>query len=390
MTLHRHTAWPIVPILAIVPLWIACSSDLANLGAGGTKADTSSGGSDSASGGDSSSTSGSGGKTSSGAGGGKATGGSSSGSGGSSGSSKGGASGTGGSSGSGGTTDADGPVLGGFTVTLKAAVAATESEDAQAAYTTFQGSVYAAEYPSIRWETVLEADGCKVLKKLAASCDPECGGSALCVTDNNCVTYPSALDVGKLTVDGLGQTFTATKVMSSYSTGASLAYPPCDQGASVKANAAGTSSLEAFELQVKCISPLEVTTEQFDMKDATPLALKWTPPPSGSPSTMKVLLDISHHGGGTAQVVCEVDDDGSFDIPATVVDKLMSYGKAGMPYVLFTRTAIGSTKLPAGRVEMRMMAPIERPLTVPGVISCNPPSLPCPDGMDCQPDFSCK
>ena len=199
MNLRRCLAWPVATllILALVPFWEACSSSSTN-GTGGTTNNNGTGGTSAGTGG-----------SSNGSGGGSST-----------------ATGTGGS-----TAALTGPVLGTFTVTLVEATAGTTDVPSQAAQTSFVGTVYNAEYPSSVWSSVLEDGGCQVLTVTTPSCNPSCGGTGLCVTADHCVTYPTAQDVGVVTVEGMGSTITTTVVSGIYQVGTKLPYPPATEGA---------------------------------------------------------------------------------------------------------------------------------------------------------------
>jgi hypothetical protein len=77
------------------------------------------------------------------------------------------------------------------------------------------------------------------------------------------------------------------------------------------------------------------------VKSGEVVHVTWEAAATGSASRIRIGLDVSHHGGKKGQIDCEVPDTGSFDIPETLVTKLISLGLAGYPTINVNRVSVG-------------------------------------------------
>lgn len=269
-------------------------------------------------------------------------------------------------------------------------------DSTSAGATTFIGKFYDAPYPvQNSWKLEEASGGCELLTPVFPFCDPGCGTS-VCVSDDRCVPYPKQVDVGTLAVEGL-QAQTGTSFMVSplsetnltYQPKASvgLTYPGATSGQPVVVRASA-GAYGPFTLQASGIAPLELMgAGSVRVASGEPTTLAWVP--SGSEARVLVELDISHHGGIKGEIVCDVADTGSLEIPASLVTGLVDLGVAGFPTIILTRRSVGSTTVPQGRVELLLSSRVERPVEIPGVVSCS--SDPeCPTGQKCQQDFKCE
>ena len=138
------------------------------------------------------------------------------------------------------------------------------------------------------------------------------------------------------------------------------------------------------------IAPLELPDgASYELAPDRPLSLTWTPPGKPNISRVQVKLDISHHGGTKGKIECDVDDDGSFEIPAAMVTELLSLGIAGFPTVALTRSSVGSTIIPEGRVDLEVYSYVERAIEIEGLVSCTEDSQ-CGSMGTCGDDKRCQ
>ncbi|WP_438033478.1 hypothetical protein [Sorangium sp. So ce204] len=302
----------------------------------------------------------------------------------------GGPGGSGGSTGSGEPTGDPMKLVGAFQVrSLPAAEPGTGS-------TSVIGKIYDGPTPSqLVWEVQAEEDGCQLLTPRVPFCNEPCGGSAVCVEDDTCQPYPAAHSAGNVTVTGLNlESGEASLVMSPTANnyqppaGVKLLYPPVDEGDVLRFEASG-DFFSAFTVETKGVSPLELLSETIELKPEEPLHIEWTPPGQADIARLHVKLDISHHGGTKGMIECNVDDTGSLDVPASLVKQLLDLGVAGFPTIIVTRRSVGSTTIPAGRVDLVVSSQIERAVVIAGLTSCNDDSQ-CPEGQTCQSDLTCK
>jgi len=275
-------------------------------------------------------------------------------------------------------------IVGAFQVTLKAAAGAAP------AYTQLFGKVYDGPTPvGTLWETKLTEGGCKLLTPKIPFCATPCGGSALCVADGKCQSYPSALSVGTVKVQGFrtstgATSFSMDPVAGNYQpVGVTLAHPPCAEGAEV----ALSSTSPALTVKAQGISELKLTSSQINMEDGEPATLTWTKPALTASARIKVKLDISHHGGTKGKIACDLEDSGSLTLSAAMLDGLKKLGVAGFPTVIVTREAKGTAA--GADLTLKISSGVEQSVKIPGLVSCSK-DTDCPTGQKCQTDRRCK
>jgi hypothetical protein len=306
------------------------------------------------------------------------------------------AAGSGGSNGatSGGPKQSAAGLVGAFTLSLVTAREATAESDATEARTSFLGLVNDGEKPSPNsWVEDQTANNCTLYTPVSPLCDPSCGSSAVCVSDGMCSPYPKSQSVGTITLQGVGaDPVDMTPIGSSNNyqpkAGTALAYPPCAEGDVVSLKVEG-GAYEGFELQTKCIAPLDFQGP-IKLDKGVPLKLSWAAPGDPALARMQIRLNISHHGGSRGEVRCDVDDNGSLELPATMVDRLLDLGVAGFPTIILTRISSGGAAAggPEG-VELIVQQYVERAIEIQGLVSCNSMTT-CPMGQTCQSDLTCK
>jgi hypothetical protein len=198
------------------------------------------------------------------------------------------------------------------------------------------------------------------------------------------MTAPAPVSVGTLTVEGLGETMALEPRTAIFQyglpAGVSLGNPPCETGEPIRASASD------FELEATCIPQLELSgADPIPVETGEPVHVEWVA--SSAPgSRIRLSLDVAHHGGKTGEVNCDVADTGSFDIPAVLVDKLVSLGLAGFPTINVNRVSVGSDA--SGRpVNLIVSSEMDRAVDT-GVVSCTSDEE-CPDGQTCQASLLC-
>jgi hypothetical protein len=299
-----------------------------------------------------------------------------------------------GQSGSSGANLATDQLYGTFTLRLSPAAEATATTAAVAAQTSFIGFVTEGPTPvANRWVEAQSANGCTLYTPKAPFCDPACGSSAVCVSDDKCENNATPKAVGNITLKGLANgdvTMSPLGANSNYQpkAGVSLPYPPCAEGAAVSLAVEG-GSYKAFELAAKCIAPLEFKGPLKLVKGSA-AKLEWTAPGDKKLARMTVRLDISHHGGSRGKIECDVEDSGSLELPADMVGKLLDLGVAGYPTVILTRALSGGAASGEPKnVQLLVQEAVERTVEIDGLLSCTENSQ-CPSPKTCQADLTCK
>jgi hypothetical protein len=189
-------------------------------------------------------------------------------------------------------------------------------------------------------------------------------------------------------VKGLGAselTISPDKMTRIYQPAASenLANPPCTEGAEVRIDA------DALSLQTRCIAPLVLSgPDPLPVRMGAPVHVTWTAPRDPSATRIHLKLDIAHHGGKKGEIVCDVADNGSFDIPEPLVTHLVGLGVAGFPTIVVTREASAAASA-APQLKLAMVSSLERAVDT-GVKSCTEDKDCGGAAGSCQEDLTCK
>jgi hypothetical protein len=263
-----------------------------------------------------------------------------------------------------------------------------------AAHTTVVGTIYDHAQPeAIVWETAAAAGDCALLTPRVPFCASGCASGEVCVEDDTCAPYATRQVVGTVHVTGLATTtggdgFDLDPIGKTYQPTAdvALAYPPFAAGEPVRFAAAGSAFTAAFAIDAAGIAPFALTSADPALARDRPIQLSWSA--GGGAAKVAVKLDISHHGGSRGKIECLAADSGQLAIDASLVNPLLDLGAAGYPTILVARRALGSTVIPAGRVELELRSEVERPVTVPGLRSCTE-DTDCETGETCRDDLTC-
>ena len=283
-------------------------------------------------------------------------------------------------------------LVGAFNLRLVPATEATSTTTATAAQSAFIGSVADAATPSpMAWIVNQEANGCTLYTPKSPFCDPSCGASAVCVSDDRCVDRPTPQTVGTITLMGVGSSdISMTAIAGNYQPkgGTSLPFPPCTEGSAVTLAATG-GTFSAFTLTTHCIAELDFQGP-IKLVKGSPLKLTWTAPSQTTLARIQIRIDISHHGGARGKIECDVADSGSVEMPAAMIDKLLDLGVAGFPTVVVTRIASGGVASGEPKqVVLNVQESVEREVQIDGLLSCAGDG-DCPAPKTCQTDLTCK
>jgi len=232
-------------------------------------------------------------------------------------------------------------------------------------------------------------DGCRLLETENHFCDPPCGPTEVCAEEGSCTSRPVAVSVGAVTIEGLSAAVSMEpNVTNFYLDLDELPHPGFEAGDSVELMAQGGAG-EPFQLVGFGSETFEVLQEEIPLGMDMPVSLQWTPPSGTSATRVHIDLDIGHHGGSPATIECEVEDDGSFEIPASQVNQLVEFGVAGFPAIRLTRRTVDSTTVDGRCVEF-IVAPrsVDLAVAIDGIVSCST-NADCPDDETCQADLVC-
>lgn len=269
-------------------------------------------------------------------------------------------------------------IAGGFRIQL-----ATE-------YTGVNGSVRNGTVPSDVPEVVSEDGACRLLAQRVLFCDPTCGASETCADDGNCIPYPTNQQVGIVTVTGLnGELTMEPGATGSYTNPAmpALPHPGFDEGAAIVLTAEG-GDLETFTLHGEGVAALSVSEDPLVATMGEPLPLTWEAGATSDAVHVSLKIEFNRHGGTPSWVECDMEDTGSFEVPASIIDALLGLEVSGWPTVTLTRRSVDSVDLSVGCVELQVFSQVVRELEVAGIQSCDD-DHPCPDEQECPVNLIC-
>ncbi len=267
--------------------------------------------------------------------------------------------------------------VGGFTVAL------------DEGFTAVSGFVRDGVLPSDVWTVEASAGDCQLRVGPVLQCDEDCGANRTCAGERGCIDYPRNRSVGTVRITGLAAPVAMEpSAIGSYNFLGDLPHPGFTEGAHLELRAGG-GDFSAFTLDGRGIAALEVPEGDVAASPDEPLALRWTPPAAPGPARVLVEVDIAHHGGTLAEIVCDAPDTGALDIPASLVGGLFARGVAGFPAVTLTRRTVDSARIAPGCVDFTVASVVVRDLVIDGVRSCNFDE-DCPGGGTCAPERVCR
>jgi hypothetical protein len=241
--------------------------------------------------------------------------------------------------------------------------------------------------------TMLAQEGpCRIMLGPDLVCGTMCVSGNVCAGNNVCIPAPATVKVGTVNVTGLGSAVSIAEATKYYSPIAKTSYPPYVAGNSIALMSTG-GVYAPLSMAVRGIAPLDVPEQALPVSADQPLTVTWTAvPETAGAGNIEITMDIAHHGGVAAQLVCDWPDTGTGTVPGTLITKLIERGTAGFPIIGFTRESVDSAAVANGCVEFKVLSHVERFLMVDGVISCGDlvtPPLLCPTGMTCGTDKKC-
>lgn len=256
-------------------------------------------------------------------------------------------------------------------------------------YTAVDGRVASGVVPSSIRDETASAGGCRLVEGRSLSCTPACSSDQTCDVGNVCIPYPTAASVGVVTVDGLTAPLSMSPTsVGSYTNGATtLPHPAASVGSVVTLTAPG-DVLPGFTLTTRGVEAIAVDQTGVALVRDQAFVVTWTPGTESS-ARVRMVLDLAHHGSVAASLDCDgLDDDGNFEVPASMVTRLIDIGVAGFPTLTVTRRTAAKTAIEQGCVDLTVQSSVVLPVTVDGVTSCVEDEE-CDNGETCQGDLTC-
>ena len=243
-------------------------------------------------------------------------------------------------------------------------------------YSTVSGSVADGVVPtSVPTEVTTDGE-CRLLRRENPYCDPGCESGETCDLDGTCVPYPTNLDVGTVTLEGLAESLSLT------ATPPSNTYFDTDVPHPVYA-ADATIELVAPGFTLHGVGPEALSTDDLDwvVGDGA-LAVTWDAPTGLGRSTVELRLTVDQHGATPLSVVCDFADDGAGEVSEGLIDGLLDAGVTGWPNGTLTRFTADSVEGDSC-VDLLVTRPVLATVTVSGHTPCDSFD-DCPAGQFCD------
>lgn len=226
----------------------------------------------------------------------------------------------------------------------------------------FGGTIYDGPYPTVAPVMVESNEGCALLRVGTPSCT-SCAAGSVCVADGTCAPYPTARDLGTLTVTGVERsdgatTFTVAPVAKVYDV-QGLANPPFAEGGVVKV-VTGGGEYSAFSVETTGIAPLVLTDASVTLAKDQDSTLRWTAAADPNLSSIHVEVDMS--GGEKGMIVCDGEDYGLLTVDGALITGLIDLGVTKAPTMKISRVAIGGTE----NVLLKVQATVVKNVAVVG------------------------
>lgn len=258
--------------------------------------------------------------------------------------------------------------------------------------TTFAGTLTDAVVPAAVLELLAEEDSCQLLGPRSLFCDPGCESGTTCSADGSCIPTPENLTVGDVSVSGLLAPLEVSPhpITSNYTASILDPFPSFEAGAALSLSATGDGDIGAFTLDGVGIAPMAAPNTVVAIQRDTPAVFSWDAS-GAAPETSAVYIDITvnPHGSTTSWIECLVEDTGAFEVPASLVTRLVDLGLSGFPRATIGRRSTDGISLPNGCVDFRISSEVTVDLEVDGLISCNTKD-DCPDGQVCSVELACQ
>jgi hypothetical protein len=160
-----------------------------------------------------------------------------------------------------------------------------------------------------------------------------------------------------------------------------LPHPAFEPGAAITLTATG-AEVSSFTLYGQGVDPLHVPSDGWLVSRGEPLVIAWTPGPTQN-ATMVATFNVDQHGTSPGSIYCEMEDTGTLEIPASMIDTLLDMGISGFATGSLERRTVDSVNLTTGCVELIVRSSQVIEVNVASHTPCNGPT-DCPTGMQCD------
>ncbi len=246
------------------------------------------------------------------------------------------------------------------------------------------GQVSDGVVPTAVLTELLRSGDCTIWRRENPFCDPPCASGETCGLDNECVTYPSAGDLGTVTISGLSAPVSMQPVNPGWSYfDTSLDNPPWTAGDLVTLQT-GQGAWSPVRLHGVAPVDLDMPSAQWQVVPGETLTVTWDAAPAGARTEVSLILRIDQHGLTPASLVCAFEDDGEAQVPGDVIDLLVGFGLTGFPFGELRRRTVDHSDLDdGGCMDFELRSSRLAQVEIAGYTPCRRDE-DCPDGQTCN------
>ncbi len=250
------------------------------------------------------------------------------------------------------------------------------------------GHVGDSVWPAEVREPVASEGGCMLLRKRFPFCDPACTSGSTCDHDGSCIAEPRNQDVGVARIWGLAEHVAMEPVVpGNRYFHARLPHPGFDPDAAVHLDSSG--GYAELRLEGRGVPPLTRPDAPIVVREGSPVALDWDAAAAVDGARIDLEFTIDQHGTSPLLLRCTFDDDGAAEVPAALIDQMMSAGISGYPNGSLARATVDSMETGDTCTELRVQSTVRLSVAVDGHTPCASDD-DCPDPQTCDiPNQTC-
>ncbi len=255
--------------------------------------------------------------------------------------------------------------------------------EANVDYSAVDGAISNGVVPVAVLKEALAEGDCKLMKRENPFCDPTCGPTETCDFNGECLPFPENQDVGTVTIKGLsGPVAMEPAVPGNKYFYTDLANPAFEAGKLVQIKTEG-GAYAPLTMHGVGVIPLSPGSTEWLVTEGTPVHLTWDVPPAAVRSEVYVSVNVDQHGLTPLTLQCNFADNGAAEIPASVMDALLSGGVTGYPSGKMQRRTVDHVVLGEGCADFMVDYSLIAKVSVSGHTPCSTPA-DCPDGQECN------
>lgn len=261
--------------------------------------------------------------------------------------------------------------FGGFTV------------EANPDYSAIDGKVLDAVVP-VTVLTEVATDGeCRLLRKENPYCEPACAADETCDLTETCIPYPTAVDLGSVTIAGLVENVRLTPAIPGYTYfNTDLPNPAYLPGELIELRTAG-GAFSPVRLHGVGVEPLTMVETEWTLTRDAPFSVHWNAPAGSVRSMVHLGLSVDQHGVTPGSLACDFVDDGDGEISAELVNTMLNAGVTGYPNGRLSRQTVDSVAVGTGCMDLSVTYPL-----LPDRVNVTG-HTPCKQLNDCPPGHPC-